>query len=155
MHLLHLLHLLHVRGEGMTPSHTRTSYEPIREGHTSSRLAPEDIEAVANRVVELLCARETEATLVSASELATRLSVSVSWIYAHAASLGAIRLSDGPKSGLRFDPEEAAKRLIARHARERPPVPVTRKAKRKSKVPADGLTPAGAQWVPIHGQGGR
>jgi hypothetical protein len=70
----------------------------------------DDIEALAVRVAELLeqrGARRPTGGLVDAAELARRLGTDRSWVYSHAAELGAIRLGSGPKARLRFDPEVA------------------------------------------------
>jgi hypothetical protein len=74
----------------------------------------EDIEALALRVAELLeerGARRPSGALVDAAELARRFGTDRSWVYSHASKLGAIRLGDGPKARLRFDPEAAALRM--------------------------------------------
>ncbi|WP_037497651.1 hypothetical protein [Solirubrobacter soli] len=77
-------------------------------------LDPDDIEAVARRVAELLRA-STSATepLVDAAELARILGVDRDWVYAHARRLGAVRLGDGPKARLRFDIERVRATLAA------------------------------------------
>jgi hypothetical protein len=80
---------------------TATSGDPLIE------LGPATIEAIAKRVAELLAAAgsgTTAATLIDAGELARRTGISRTWIYQHAAELGAIRLGDGPRARLRFDP---------------------------------------------------
>jgi hypothetical protein len=68
-------------------------------------LDAEDIEAIAQRVAELIADRVTEsprARLVDAAHVAQLLGVERDWVYAHAHQLGAIRLG-GPKGRLRFD----------------------------------------------------
>jgi hypothetical protein len=42
--------------------------------------------------------------LLTAAEVATRFSVDRSWVYAHARELGVVRIGDGPRPRLRFDP---------------------------------------------------
>lgn len=63
-----------------------------------------DIEAIAERVVELLESRPlpVRSRLLDAAELARLLAVERDWVYAHATELGAIRLG-GPQGRLRFD----------------------------------------------------
>lgn len=83
----------------------------------------EDIEAIAeraaHRVVQLLERPGTGAyQLLDPKELAKRLNVSLDYVYAHAADLGAMRLGDGPKARLRFDLQTAQ---IAMRARKQPP----------------------------------
>ena len=96
------------------------------------------------------CLREqtAEPLLVDAAELARRLSVPASWVYRHADELGAVRLGDGPKAGVRFDPAEAAARLAARRARERPVDPPRRSTSRERRQPTGERTAAGARLLP-------
>jgi hypothetical protein len=67
------------------------------------KLDPDDVEAIARRVAELLGTPPAEALrYVDAAGLARALGVDREWIYAHAAELGALRLG-GPRGRLRFD----------------------------------------------------
>ena len=80
----------------------------------SKRIAldPPTVEAIARRVVELLERRGLQRReLVDAAELARRFGIERSWVYSHAIELGAIKLGDGSKPRLRFDPEIAARVL--------------------------------------------
>ena len=71
-----------------------------------------DIEAVAQRVVELLVDRPAaHDRLVDANELAAILGVEPLWVRHHADMLGAVRLGDGPKPRLRFDAASALARM--------------------------------------------
>lgn len=68
------------------------------------------IYAIARQVVEQLRATAGESTsssLVDAAELARRMGVDRSYVYAHADELGAVRLGTGAKPRLRFDVEVA------------------------------------------------
>jgi hypothetical protein len=67
-------------------------------------------EVVAARVVELLERQEWRSArgLATAADVAEQLGVHKSWVYAHADELGAIRLGEGDKARLRFDPERVA-----------------------------------------------
>jgi hypothetical protein len=68
-------------------------------------LDPASIEAVARRVIELLGEEAPfPSGLIDAAEVARRLGVAHSTVYEKAAELGAIRLGDGPRARLRFDP---------------------------------------------------
>ena len=84
-------------------------------------LTPRDVEAIAEatarKVIELV--REPSRTfgLVDARELAEGLGVSLDYVYAHAAELGAMRLGSGPKARIRFDLDRARQALEARSAR--------------------------------------
>jgi hypothetical protein len=72
-------------------------------------------EAVAARVVELLERQDRGSGrgLATAAEVAEQLGVHKSWVYAHADELGAIRLGEGEKARLRFDPERVARAVGA------------------------------------------
>jgi hypothetical protein len=83
------------------------------------RLDQADIEAIAQRVAELLddATRAVPVRLIDARELAEALGVDREWIYAHARQLGAVRLGGG-QGRLRFDLQRALDAL-----KERPPRP--------------------------------
>ena len=55
--------------------------------------------------------------LLTASEVAVAFNVTRGWVYAHADELGAIRLGDGPRPRLRFDPAVVTQRLQQRRGR--------------------------------------
>ena len=81
-------------------------------------LTNSDVEAIADalarKVAEIVDARSTTFGLVDARELAEELGVSIDYVYAHAAELGAMRLGSGPKARIRFDLDGARQAL--RHA---------------------------------------
>jgi hypothetical protein len=81
-----------------------------------ARLTPADVEEIADTVVqrvsELLRPR-LWLGLVDAADVARRLGVHESWVYAHADELGAIRLGERQKARLRFDLERVARRIGA------------------------------------------
>ena len=77
------------------------------------KLEPADIEAIAQRVAELFDQRPTSSRAVrylDAGQLAEVLGVERDWVYAHAHTLGAIRLG-GPRGRLRFDLEHVTRSL--------------------------------------------
>lgn len=83
-------------------------------------VAPELVEAIARRVVELLRAEVPTAIpsrLVDAATLAGELGVERDWVYAHAEQLGAIRLG-GPQGRLRFDREAVREQLAGMGSRQ-------------------------------------
>ena len=76
------------------------------------KLDPETVEVIARRVIALLERGEAaQLELLDAAELARRLGVDRSWIYNHAVELGAIRLGEGARPRLRFDPVAVSKRI--------------------------------------------
>lgn len=85
-------------------------------------LDPEDVEAVAARVAELLAAQPTTrggTRLVSAADAARALGVSREWVYAHVDELGGIRLGPvgpGRRPPVRFDLDRALAAFRAVHA---------------------------------------
>jgi hypothetical protein len=76
-------------------------------------LTAEAVEAVAQRVAELLAAHdgERQPELLTAGELARELRVERSWVYKHAHLLGGERIGDGPKAQWRFELDTARRRL--------------------------------------------
>ncbi len=103
-------------------------------------LDAESIEAVACRVAELIRGEAVTSghglpdELVDVAEIARRFGVSPDWVYSNADSLGVVRLGDGPKARLRFDPETVAQRLRAGSTPEpsRPSHPRRRRATQSS-----------------------
>jgi hypothetical protein len=89
---------------------------------TVTELSPRCIEAIAARVIELLQEHtrhlEHPTSLIDVIELARQTGLSRTWIYEHARELGAIRLGDGPRARLRFNPD-TVKRLLEREPRPR------------------------------------
>jgi hypothetical protein len=73
-------------------------------------------EATARKLAELVGTPSTFG-LVDARELAEGLGVSLDYVYAHAAELGAMRLGAGPKARIRFDHDRARQALEARARR--------------------------------------
>lgn len=79
-------------------------------------LDPDDVEAIAARVVELLDSqpwRRRARRLATADEVAEALGVTRAWVYANQRRLEVIRLGAGPKARLRFDLELAARAFQA------------------------------------------
>jgi hypothetical protein len=83
-----------------------------------SALTPRErvlVDAIAERVADLLRSEPPHGRLVDAATLADELSVDRSYVYAHADELGAVRLGGGSKPRLRFD-LEAAREAMSRYA---------------------------------------
>jgi hypothetical protein len=117
-------------------------------------LAPESVEAVARLVVELLREEGVPTLaggLVSATELALRLGVDRSWVYEHAAELGARRLGGGRKPRLRFDLAEAEAAIGCVAGRESPASQdrIVEPKRRPRRRPSAG---AAADLLPIRGR---
>ncbi len=97
------------------------------------KLDPELVDAIARRVVELLEKKGIQQReLVDASELARRLGIERSWVYSHAIELGAVKLGEGKKPRLRFDPEIAARvlRKVGEGPADDPPTQLGERADR-------------------------
>lgn len=89
------------------------------------KLDPDDVEAVARRVVELLGSpQHAPQRYVDGAMLARTLGIERDWVYAHAAELGAIRLG-GPQGRLRFDLEHIRRALAGGNAAGRRARPQT------------------------------
>jgi hypothetical protein len=65
------------------------------------------VEAVAQRVLELLGERDARSRLVSAGALAALLGRTREWVYGHAEDLGGRRIGDGERPRLWFDVDRA------------------------------------------------
>lgn len=93
-----------IRSVHATRHRRRAARRAHRSPFTSMRLDPADIEQIARQVADLIAATQTwpSAQFVDAAELAALLGVERDWVYAHANTLGAIRLG-GPRGRLRFD----------------------------------------------------
>lgn len=123
-----------------------------------ARLDPADVELIARRVVELLRseADAPAAELLSAADVARRFGVARDWVYANADRLGALRLGDGERPRLRFDPERVRQALEgatrggasseSQHAGS--PVPAGRAGARRRRASS-----ASADLLPIRGDG--
>jgi DNA-binding transcriptional ArsR family regulator len=122
------------------------------------------VEAVAQRVLELLGERETpqpgRSPLVSAGQLAEALGVARDTVYRHAEELGAVRLGpDGPRSEhggrrLRFDIDQAIAAWSARQAGEEsqtPDPPATAGGSSRSRRRGSASR---VPLLPVNGQNG-
>ena len=109
------------------------------------------VETIARRVVELLELRGLQRReLVDAAELARRFGIERSWVYSHAIELGAVKLGDGPKPRLRFDPEIAARvlRTVGGGSAANPPA----RSGERAGQPQRGRS-SEIRLLPIRGQG--
>ncbi len=110
-------------------------------------LSDEDLDAIAERVAGLL-QRSPTRTLpagqqLSVSEVAERLGVHPSFVYANAAALGGYKLNESPKSRWRFDPASLPRRdeLDAQRG-EAPPA-----GRQRSRLRSTSARP-GRRYVP-------
>jgi hypothetical protein len=89
------------------------------------------IEAIARRVAELLDEERRsgggEVDLIDAATVARRLGISRATVYAKAEQLGAIRLGEGKRARLRFDPTRLPSELASN--------PTTRSRPRRRRSP--------------------
>jgi hypothetical protein len=103
--------------------------DPSGAAVTRPKLSAEDVDAIAEatarRIVEITAVGPPTFGLVGPRELAADLGVSLDYVYAHAAELGAMRLGSGPKARIRFDLDRARRALEART-----PGPVQRRRRR-------------------------
>ena len=115
------------------------------------KLDPHTIDAIARRVVELLEQRGLRRhELVDAAELARRFGIERSWVYTHAIELGAVKLGNGAKPRLRFDPEIAAR--VLRKVGGKPVAdPPARSGKRAGQPPRHGGSEV--QLLPVRAPG--
>jgi hypothetical protein len=120
---------------------------------TELALTPETLEQLAQRVAELVVDRSAVGPpLVDAEALARFLNVERSYVYEHAAELGAVRLGDGPRARLRFDVAEAKRRLTCSIGRGSAPPdsPVAKPIRKRRRSHPLGTS---APLLPIRGSG--
>jgi hypothetical protein len=100
---------------------------------------------VAERVVELLQASSASRdVLIDATEVARRFGVDRGWVYAHARDLGAVRLGDGRRPRLRFDPSTVATALTrAAPTKDQTSNPVPTSPRRRATPREANLLPIG------------
>lgn len=88
------------------------------------------VEAIAQRVAELIEPTvERHGELIDAAEVARRLGIRREAVYDRAAELGAVRIGNGPRARLRFDPERVAEALEPETA----PPPAPRPQRRRTR----------------------
>ena len=77
-----------------------------------------NIEAIAREVAQLLRRDDQPGAhgLLTARQVAARFNVERSWVYEHADELRVVRIGQGPRPRLRFDPAVVAQHLLARPA---------------------------------------
>jgi hypothetical protein len=75
------------------------------------KLDPDDVEAIAQRVAELV--QPPRAGLVGIDRLARELDVHPDWVYRHARALGGAKLGRSANSPWRFDVERAVAAAVA------------------------------------------
>ena len=90
----------------LRPTDEQVSAIPCRVVH----LDDASVEAIARRLVELL---RQDTPLLDAADVASRLGRSREWVYRHATKLGAVRLGDGERPRLGFEPVKVADYLDA------------------------------------------
>jgi len=93
----------HPHGRRRSRAHPDLNQHLQRLRQAAAGLDPDDIEAIATRVAELLRHTRPPSGLLTAAQLAHHLGLSRAWIYEHAHQLGAIQLGAGSKPRLRFD----------------------------------------------------
>lgn len=115
---------------------------------------PEFVDAVAQRVVELLEVRSpgpaaggpgggTSSRSLTVAQVAARYGVSCSWVYAHQCELGAMRLGAGPRARLRFDSKVVADAIAAFEADRVPEEPGLMRSRRGRETPLIPFEPMG------------
>jgi hypothetical protein len=129
---------------------------------TPLRLHPDDLAALAGLIVdglaEALPARlngpPRTGRLIDAAEVARRNSVDRAWVYSHADELGAVRIGDGPRPRLRFDPERV-REAFACSADRSAVEPAARGAEPNARRRRRARAGTAAPLLPIRGDGRR
>lgn len=117
----------------------------------TGRLHPDDIEAIARRVVELEAERASVGApaLVDASTLARQLGMSRAFVYEHRHELGAVLVGGGSRPRLRFNPDAALAAFTALTAKPQPPEQPEQPARQK---PRRTRPTSSAPLLPIAGE---
>lgn len=84
-------------------------------------LDDDSVNAVAERVVQLLRKESASPDLIDVAEVARRFSLSPDYVYRHAAELGVVKIGSGPKARLRFDPHKVVEALSGSSGEESQP----------------------------------
>ena len=114
-------------------------------------LTPDQLDALAARVAELLRPAPASARFVDAATVAAALGLSRDSVYAKAAELGGVRVGDGPRPRWRFDLDRALDAWTGRLEGDRslePSGPATRALSRRRRRAGKGSS---AQLLPIRG----
>jgi hypothetical protein len=104
-------------------------------------------------LIERLESRTPRAPLVDVEAVARYLAVDPSYVYEHAAELGARRLGSGPKARLRFRLEDVDKHLTSCCVSRQSPAPEPHRQddSRRRRRPPTGTSPP---LLPIRGRAG-
>ena len=115
-------------------------------------LDPAQLEGLADLIAERLAEQTRTSGLVDARAVARFLSVEESYVYEHAAELGARRLGTGPKARLRFSLRDVDERVSCLRSRESTAQEVaSAKASRRRRTSPLGTS---VPLLPIRGQKG-
>src|SRR5206468_7196577 len=101
-----------------------------------ARLDIEDIDAIARQVVDLPARSAPLSRYLDTATVARMLNASEEWVRDHAAELGAIRLGDGCRGVLRFDPARVERALDQRRLGGAS----AKRSRRRPARPVEGLT---------------
>jgi hypothetical protein len=110
------------------------------------------VDAIAERVIELLPRPPSARRLVDAATIAELLGVSRDTVYQHAVALGGRRLGDAPRGRLRFDPDEALEGWMHRSSRRDPPAPKAGADAAKAPSRRRRQPGSNARLLPVHGE---
>lgn len=107
---------------------------------TAHDLDDDLVEEVARRVARLLrdAGGESAGGLLTAAQVAGRVGVERSWVYAHAEELGVVRIGIGPRPRVRFDPA-VLERCVAGVSRR--PAASSSSRRRRSRPASVSLLP--------------
>ena len=118
-------------------------------GSVSVRLTDEELQQIAERLVELLPRDVSGDGLIDAAEVARRSGISRSTVYEKAGELGAVRIGHGPRARLRFDPKRVVDQLKAPSASPTQSEPGGRRPIESQRGTRRSVDPAGL--LPIRG----
>lgn len=128
------------------------SGDGITAAATCVTLSADQIDAIAQRVAELLHDEPPRARLVDAATLAAALGVSRDFVYAHAEELGGRHIGPSPRSPWRFDLDAALEGWTHRSKGTDPSDAKTSAGAGKARSRRRPRLGSSGRLLPVHGE---
>lgn len=123
----------------MSPAQPRElpSANPPLDADVVEQLAARIVELLAHRLAPQPSSSQRSRGLLSAAQVSEWCGVSRGWVYTHAAELGAVRIGDGERPRLRFDPDLVVERLDRPPPTPSPGAQTRTRARRSPRIRGD------------------
>lgn len=124
--------------------------QPLQLDQRSAELLAD---LVADRLTDRLPPRfPGDQSLLDAAAVARRVGRSRDWVYRHADAMGAVRLGNGERPRLGFEPAKVVEYLDACETSRRRPASSNRTKARKARLRSDSANGQGTDLLPIRGE---